>query len=346
MIYSNGIMTDFPRILDNRVKNISAKVGQAENSEYLKYMYKRTNAELVTTDIGITGLGMANFVGDAEISPADAPIQGFEKNYTQQHMTHKVKLSFKTMHFLIKLKDKAKLDSAVEKKVLDLQKALETSKEYYAQSFLAQGFNATWNFTPISGVSATVTTIDATTADGLEFWSQAHLREDGGPNWTNVIVDGSTPSPLFQMSSYEATIQLHSIKKDGRGLPLGSKVTTLVCVSGSATEQVATRIKGTIDRGFYPGTLNDSPSVPTFKILALKNYGGTALQPLQWGMFDENLMNEDYGPQYIESLPNTMAPTMIDPENKDSIMQADCIFQMGCTDIRNWMFSNGDGSTV
>jgi len=346
MIYSNGLLTDFSRILDNRVKNIAPKVGKELDSEYKKYMFTRTNAERVTTDIGITGLGMANFVSDAEISAADAPIQGFEKNYIQQHLTHKVKVSFQTMHFLVKMKDKAKLDSEVESKVMDLQRALESAKEYYAQNFLAQGFNASWNFYPISGVSATITTIDATTADGVEFWSQAHLREDGGPNWSNVIVDGATPSPVFAMSSLEAAHQLHAIKKDGRGLPLGSTLTSLIVVKGSATEQVAKRIKGTIDSGYYPGTFRDTPSVPSFEIISLKNYGGNGLAPLQWAMFDNTMVNKNYGPQYIESLPNTVAPTMIDPENKDTIMQADTIFQMGATDMRTWEFSNGDGVTV
>jgi hypothetical protein len=346
MEYSNGMLTDFTRILDNRVKNISAKVGQATTSEYLKYMFKRTNAERITTDIGITGLGMANFISDAEISPSDAPIQGFEKNYTQQHLTHKVKISFQTMHFLIKLKDKAKLDSEVESKVLDLQRALESAKEYYAQNFLAQGFNASWNFSPISGVSATVTSVDATTADGVEWWSQAHLREDGGTNWTNVIVDGSTASPVFAMSSLEAAHQLQAIKKDGRGLPLGSTLGTLICVSGSATEQVAKRIKGTIDYGIYPGTFNDAPSVPSFEILAIKNYGANGVGPLSWGMFDKGMMTKDYGPQYIESLPNTVAPVMTDIENKDTVMQADTIFTMGASDMRPFMWSKGDGVTV
>lgn len=346
MIYSNGLLTDFPRILDNRVKNIAPKVGEKLDSEYTKYMFTRTNAERVTTDIGIAGLGMANFVQDAEISPADAPLEGFEKNFIQQHLTHKEKISFQTMHFLVKLKDKAKLDAEVESKVMDLQRALVSAKEYFAQHFLGNGFNATWNFTPISGVSATVTSIDATTADGVEWWSQAHLREDAGPNWSNVVVDGVTPSPVFSMSALEAAHQLQALKKDGRGLPLGSTLTTLVVLDGSATAQVALRIQGTLKSGYYPGTFRDTPSVPTFEILKLRNYGGSGLQPKQWGMFDNTMVTKNYGPQYIESLANTVAPVMIDPENKDSIMQADSIFQMGASDMRTWVFSNGDNTTV
>lgn len=346
MIFSNGLLTDFTRILDNRVKLIAPKVGEKTDAEYTKYMFTRTNAERVTTDIGVTGLGMANFVQDTEISPADAPIQGFEKNFIQQHLTHKVKISFQTMHFLVKLKDKAKLDSEVESKVFDLQRALESAKEYYAQNFLGNGFNATWNFAPISGVSATISGIDATTQDGIEWWSQAHLREDGGPNWSNVVVDGLTPSPVFSMSALEAAHQLHALKKDGRGLPLGSILNTLIAVEGSATAQVAKRIKGTLDTGYYPGTFRDTPSVPSFILLLLKPYNGTGLQPKQWAMFDSNLMLKTYGPQYIESLANQIAPTMIDPENKDSIMQADSIFQMGAADMRPWVFSNGDNTTV
>lgn len=346
MIYSNGVLTDFPLILDNRVKNIVAKVGNKIDSEYTKYMFTRNNAERVTTDIGITGLGMANFVQDAEISPADAPIQGFEKNFIQQHLTHKVKITFQTMWFLVKLKDKAKLTGEVESKVMDLQRALESAKEYYAQNFLGNGFNATWNFAPISGVSASVISVDATTADGIEWWSQAHLREDGGPNWSNVIVDGLTPSPVASMSALEGMHQIHALKKDGRGLPLGSVIDTVIALSGSATEQVLKRIKGTLDSGYYPGTFRDTPSIPSFKLVTLRNYGGTGVQPKQWFGFDSNLMNKDYGPQYIESMPNTVAPVMMDPENKDSIMQADSIFQMGATDMRSWMASNGDNSTT
>ena len=346
MIFSNGLLTDFSKILDNRVKYISPKVGVTVTPEYTKYMNTRTNAERVTTDIGIAGLGMANFVTDAEISPADAPIQGFEKNFIQQHLTHKVKLSFQTMHFLVKMKDKAKLDSEVESKVMNLNRALESAKSYYAQNFLAQGFSASWNFTPISGVSATVTQVDGTTADGVEWWSQAHTREDGGPNWSNVVVDGLTPSPLFAMSSLEAAHQLQALKKDGRGLPLGGSLTHLVCLFGSRTSQIAKRIKGTLAKDIYPGTFQDAPSVSNFEVIELANYGGTGVGPLQWYMFDMALKSKDYGPQYIESLPNTIAPSMIDPENKDLIMQGDCIFQMGAADMRNWVASNGDGTTV
>ena len=346
MIFSNGLLTDFSKILDNRVKVISPKVGDGIDSEYTKYMNTRTNAERITTDIGITGIGMANFVTDAEISPADAPIQGFEKNYIQQHLTEKVKISFQTMHFLVKLKDKAKLDSEVESRVMNLNRSLEAQKEYYAQNFLAQGFNASWNFTPISGVSAVVTSVDATNADGVAWWSQAHLREDGGPNWSNVVVDGTVPSPAFSMSALEAAHQIHALKKDGRGLPLGSALDTLVVLYGSATSQVAKRIKGTIDSGYYPGTFRDLPSVPTFKMLELKPYGNNGVQPLQWFMFDSSLKNRDYGPQYIESMPNTVAPSMIDPENKDLIMQADSIYVMGAADMRGWVVSNGDATTV
>lgn len=346
MNFSNGLLVNFQAILDNRVKNITAKVGVATDSEYLKYSTKRTNAERITTDIGLTGLGMANFVADAEISPSDSPIQGFEKNFTQQHLTVKATMSFMTMHFLVKLKDKAKLDSSVEAKVLNLQRSLESAKEYYAQNFLAQGFNASWSFSPISGVSANITTVDATTADGIEWWSQAHTREDGGSNWSNVVVDGITPSPVFSMSALEAAHQLHALKKDGRGLPLGGTLDTLICLAGSATEQVAKRIKGTIDKGIYPGSFQDAPSVPSFNIVALKNYGGNGLGALQWGMFDSGLKSTEYGPQYIESLANTVAPTMIDPGNKDIIMQADTIFTYGASDMRNFVWSAGNGTSV
>lgn len=342
---SSGLLTNYTAILDNRLKQIAAKVGEPADSEYLKYMNKRDANERVVTDIGVTGLGMGGFITDAAVSPSDAPIQGFEKNYYQQHLVLKTTYSFMTFYFLYKSKN-PKLKGDIEKKVNDLFNGLEQAKEYYGQNFIANGFNTSWTFTPISSVGFSSLTVTAVGADGVEAWTQAHPREDGGTNWSNVIVDGTTPSPVFSESGLEGAHQTFALVKDGRGLPFGGELDTMICLKSSATAQVAKRIKGTIDRGFYPGTLNDAPSVPTFDLVTLKNYGGTGLQPLQWMMMDSNKMDDDYGFQYLESMANTMAPSFQDPYNHDFILSAHCLLTMGFADMRLANFSNGDGSTT
>lgn len=341
---SNGLLTNYTSLLDNRVKMISAKVGEKADSEYLKYMNKRDAQERITTDLGVTGLGMGGFINDAQVSPSDAPIQGFEKNYFQQHLVLKTTYSFMTFFFLYKAKN-PKLKADIEKKVNDLFNGLEQAKEYYGQNFLANGFNTSWSFQPISSVAFSALTVTATGADGVELWTTAHPREDGGPNWGNVIFDGTIPSPVGSESGLEGMHQIYSLVKDGRGLPFGGEIDKVIALKGSATAQVFKRLKGTIDRGFYPGTLNDSPSIPTFDLVLLKNFGLTGVGALQWGGMDSSRMSDDYGLQYLEAMPNTMAPSFQDPYNHDFILSAHCLLTMGAADMRNMNWSNGDGVT-
>lgn len=340
-----GLLVDYTSLLDNRIKTIAAKVGEGADQEYLKYMNKRDTSERVTTDIGVTGLGMGGFIADAAVSPSDSPIQGFEKNYYQQHLVKKTTYSFQTFYFLYKAKN-PKLKADIEKKVNDLFGSLEQAKEYYGQNFLSNGWSTSWSFSPIGGVGFSTITVTATGADGVEAWTLAHPREDGGPNWSNIIFDGITPSPVLSESGLEGMHQGFALIKDGRGLPMGGEIDSVVTLKGSANSQVAKRIDGTIKRGFYPGTLNDSPSIPSFKMVELKPYNGTGMLAIQWFGFNSAMINEDYGFQYIEAMPNTMAPSFQDPYNHDFILSAHCLLTMGFADMRGWMASYGDGSTT
>lgn len=343
-----GTIQDYAVIVNNVLKHIAPKVSPSVKSEYLDFMFKVDNNERIYTDVGVTGLGMAEIIPDGGIGASDAPIQGYSKNYVQMHFTKKVRLTFQSNFFLFE-SAAAKIKASVKSKVLEGKNAIEHAKNYLSQSMLAQGFNTSFTWTPINNVGVP-TPISTIGADAVEYWSQVHPREDGGPVWTNVIVDGGTNSPQFTYSSLLAARRLQSLKKDGRGNPLITQLDTLVCRAGSNTAQFAKTIKGTIDKGLAPqqtNLFNNAPATDTFKVVELSPYENLAMTGLAWGMFDSSMKNQDFGFLYIEALPTRAEPAVVDLlGNQDLVMNFNSLAVMGASDLRGWMWSAGDGATV
>jgi len=343
-----GTINDYAVIVNNVLKHVSPKVSPTVKAEYLDFMCKVDNNERIYTDVGVTGLGMAEIIPDGGIGASDAPIQGYSKNYVQMHFTKKVRLTFQTNFFLFE-SAAAKIKSSVKSKVLEGKNAIEHAKNYLAQSLLAQGFNTSFTWKPINNVG-TPTPIATIGADAVEYWSQAHPREDGGAAWSNVIVDGATNSPQFTYSALLAARRLHALKKDGRGNPLISDLDTLIVRRGSSAAQFAKTIKGTIDKGLAPqqtNVFNNAPATDTFKVVEVSPYENLAMDGLQWGMFDSKMVNEDYGFKYIEALPTRAEPAVIDLlGNQDLVLNFNSLAVMGASDLRGWMWSAGNGSTV
>ena len=81
----SGTINDYAVIVNNTLKHIAPKVTPTVRAEYLDFMHKVDSSERIYSDIGVTGLGMAQIIPDGGIGASDAPIQGYSKNYTQMH---------------------------------------------------------------------------------------------------------------------------------------------------------------------------------------------------------------------------------------------------------------------
>ena len=339
-----GTINDYAVIVNNVLKYIAPKVSPNVKAEYLDFMYKVTDNQRIYSDTGVTGLGMAEIIPDGGVGSSDAPIQGFSKNYTQMHFTKKVRLTFQSNFFLFD-SAAAKIKGTVKSKVLEGKNAIEHAKNYLAQSLLSQGFGTSFVFVPINNVG-TPTPISTLGADAVAYWSASHPLENGGPVWSNVIVD-VVPSPQFTYSSLLAARRQQSLKKDGRGLPFMSQLDTLVCRAGSATAQFAKTIKSTIDKGLAPqqtNLFNNAPATDTFKVVELSAYENLGLTGLMWGMMDSTQMGQDYGFLYIEALPTRAEPAVVDLlGNQDLVLNFNCLAVLGASDLRTWMWSAGDG---
>jgi hypothetical protein len=342
-----GTINDYAVIVNNVLKHVAPKVSPTVRAEYMDWMYKVDNNERIYTDIGVTGLGMAEIIPDGGIGASDAPIQGYTKNYVQMHFTKKVRLTFQSNFFLFE-SAAAKIKASVKSKVIEGKNAIEHAKNYLSQSLLAQGFTTSFTWVPINNVG-TPTPISTLGADAVEYWSQVHPREDGGPVWSNVIVD-TLPSPQFTYSSLLAARRQQALKKDGRGNPLISQLDTLVCRAGSATAQFAKTIKGTIDKGLAPqqaNLFNNAPATDTFSVVELSPYENLAMTGLAWGMFCSAMKNQDFGFLYVEALPTRAEPAVVDLlGNQDLVLNFNSLAVMGASDLRGWMWSAGDGATT
>ena len=341
-----GTIQDYAVIVNNVLKHVSPKVSPTVKPEYLDFMYKVDNNERIYTDIGVTGLGMAEIIPDGGIGNSDAPIQGFSKNYTQMHFTKKVRLSFQTNFFLFE-SAAAKIKGTVKGKVLEGKNAIEHAKNYLAQCLIVNGNGTSFTWYPINAVG-TIMPVATIGADAVSYWSATHPREDGGAAWSNVIVDGATSSPQFTYSALLAARRQHSLKKDGRGNPLISQLDTLICRTGSATAQYAKTIKNTIEKGLAPqqtNLFNNAPATDTFKVVELSAYENLGITGLEWAMMDSKMMTEDYGFKYIEALPTRSEPAVIDLlGNQDLVLNFNSLAVMGASDLRPFMYSKGDGS--
>lgn len=342
-----GTIQDYAVIVNNVLKYIAPKVAPEIRSEYLDFMYKVEDNQRIYSDTGVTGLGMAEIIPDGGVGVSDAPIQGYSKNYVQMHFTKKVRLTFQSNFFLFE-SPAAKIKGEVRRKVLEGKNAIELAKNYLAQCLLAQGFGTSFTWVPINTVG-TPTPVSTLGADAVPYWATNHPREDGGPVWSNVIVD-VVPSPQFTYSSLLAARRQQSLKKDGRGMPLMSTLDTMVARSGSQTAQYAKTIKGTIDKGLAPqqvNLFNNAPATDTFTVVELAAFENQGLTGLMWGMFDSKMKNQDYGFLYIEALATRAEPAVIDLlGNQDLVLNFNSLAQMGASDLRGWMWSAGDGTTT
>lgn len=344
----DGYLNAYATIVNNVLKNIVPKVSADEASEYLKYMNKISHNERIYTDTGVTGLGMGEIIPDGAIASSDAPIQGFTKNYSMVLFSKKVRISYLTNFFLF-TSPAAKIKAEVKKKVMDGKKAIEQAKSYLGQSLLAQGWNTSFVFTPLNA-TGTPTLISTLGADNVEYWAANHPREDGGAAWSNVIVDGLVPSPVFSYSSLLAARRQGALIKDGRGNPMSVDFNTLICRKGSNTAQVAKSIKATIDKGLAPtqtNIFNNAPATDSFEVVELAAWQGLGITGLMWFLTDRGMKNEDYGFQYIEAKATNAEEVFYDaPGNQDFVSNFNCVAVMGASDLRTYLASAGDGVTV
>jgi len=310
------------------------KKDSAVELQLKKYYNFRTTEDYIEKDSSLSGLSEAEFTDEnAEISE-DVPIQGYDQTYTQEAVDVIVPFSYRAWKFGIKKRKLANISK-------EINAALNRKKERLAAERLTNGFNTTYSHVGKNGANKTIT---LTGGDGVEPWSAAHTREDGGANMNNVVYDGSTYSLPFDYAGLKAAHKTAALFVDARGNPMPGNLDTLVCKKGSTVAFKAKEILAAIAKGKIPESNdNDGSAVGSFKLIELDYLANDAY----WFMFDSSCaLSDEYGFQFIESEANNLDPVNIVYKTREMQFAGHTMFQLGHNDVaRCWVASAGDSAT-
>jgi hypothetical protein len=310
------------------------KKDSAVELQLKKYYNFRTTEDYIEKDSSLSGLSEAEFTDENAEIVEDVPIQGYDQTYTQEAVDVIVPFSYRAWKFGIKKRKLANISK-------EINAALNRKKERLAAERLTNGFNTTYSHVGKNGASKTIT---LTGGDGVEPWSTAHTREDGGTNMNNVVYDGTTYSLPFDYAGLKAAHRTASLMVDPRGNPMPGSLDTLVCKKGSSVAFKAKEIKAAIAKGKIPESNdNDGSAVGDFKIIELDYLANDAY----WFMFDSsNALKDEMGFQFIESEANNLDPVNIVYKTREMQFAGHTMFQLGHNDVaRCWVASAGDSAT-
>jgi len=320
-------------LTNNQIQKVFKKEAKVELQ--LKGYYNfRTTEDLIEKDSSLSGLQEAEFTDENAQIVEDVPVQGYDQTYTQESVDIMVPFTYKAWKFGIK---KRKLNNIAK----EIQNALNRKKEKLAAERLSNGFSTSYTH---QGVARNKT-ISLTGGDGLEPWSNAHTREDGGANMNNVVYDGTTYSLPFDYAGLKAAHRTASLFVDPRGNPMPANLDTLVCKKGSSVAFKAKEILGAIKNGKIPESFDhDGSGVPAFKVIELDYLTNDAY----WFMFDSSrALTDEQGFQFIESESNNLDPVYIVPKTREMQFTGHTLFQLGHNDVaRSLVASAGDSTTV
>lgn len=319
-------------LVDKSIQKVFKKDAEVE-LQLKKYYNYRTTEDLYEKDSSLSGLGEAAFTPENGRIFEDVPVQGYDKTYTQEQVDIMMSLSYMAMKFGIK---KRSLNNISR----EINRAINRKKEKLAAERLTNGFATSYTHVDPKGNK----TIDTRGGDGLEPWSTAHTREDGGSNMNNVVYDGTTYSLPFDYAGYKAAIRTAAAFVDPRGNPYPANLDTLVCKKGSSVSFKAKEILAAIKNGKIPESNdNDGAGTPAFKIIELDYL----TQDAYWFMFDSSrALTEEQGFQFVESEMNNLDPVNAVYKTRELQFAGHSIFALGHNDVaRCWVASAGDSAT-
>jgi hypothetical protein len=300
-----------------------------------KYFSFRTTTDYYDKDAGISGLSEASFTTENANIKKDVPIETNKQTYTQEQIDIEVPFSYLSWKFVIKKRDVSNI-------VESINNALNRKKEKLCAERLINGFDSSYSHYDLNSGNKTITT---TGGDGLEAFTIAHTREDGGTNMNNVVYDGTTYSLPFDYAGYKAAIRTASLFVDPKGNPYPANLDTLVCKKGSSVSFKAKEILGAIKKGLIPeSTDNDGSGVPPFKVIELDYLTSDTY----WFMFDSSrALTDKQGFQFIESEGNNVDSVHINPYNRQLSWFGHSLCALGHNDVvRCWVASAGDSATT
>jgi len=317
-------------LVDLSIQKVFSKEAEPEKL-YPQYFNVRTTEDYYEKDSSLSGLTQADFVDENGIIFADTPVQGYKKTYTQNMVGIIVPFTFQMWKFGIRKRDLENTARQLKNSIAQRKEKLcaERIDNAYATSYTAYGASGNKVMNIAGG-------------DGLAAASNAHTREDGGPDMNNIVYDGSDYNLPFDYAGVKAAYRTAGLMVDPRGNPMIPDLDVLVVKKNSANHFKAKEILKAITGNNLPGSNTyDGSAVNAFKIVALPFIANANY----WAMFDSSLMADEFGFQFIESQAAMVDPVNVVYKTKEIQTSATTLFDLGFNDLaRMWVFSNSTSS--
>ncbi len=318
-------------LTDVAIQKIFLKQTDLESKTYFDKYYnvEKGVTDRLLKDSSLSGLGSASRIVENAIITAEAPVQGFDKTYTQVEYGKLLPVTKQMWVFGIKKRSLERVAQALKNACLRVREELCADR-------LDNSFSSSYTRADDSGQYS----VTVTGGDGQPLITNAHTREDGGSNWNNRVTDGTTVNMDFDYDAIKAARRTASLILDPKGKKMDVNLTTLVCFRGSATSFRAKEILGAIRDGgkkSIPGSAdNDAAGVPAFEVIEVP-YIETNTN--YWWMFDKSMVSDEYGLQYKESQPIQLEGPNVVFKTGEIQYKATTMFDIGHNDSRNWVGS-------
>lgn len=320
-------VADFADLVDESIQSIFVKRGELKpNIE--KYFNVTDTKSYYTKDSTVLGPAKAKFIGDNASVIYDAPLQGYDKTFTQIKYGDGLKISDHLWKFGIEFR-----------KITNLTESLMDSMREKTEDDGADMLNNGWSTSYTDADSQSVNTAGG---DAVAYFSNAHTREDGGTAWNNQVYDGTTYNMDFEYDALKALRRTAGLVLTGRGQQMGVMPDTLVCKYGSSVHSRYEEIQAAISRQRIPGgNENDgSALVGLPNLITLKHLDNDAY----WFAFDSSMKGDKYGLQWMWSQRPTLDKPDIEYDNDLYKRKATMFYARGASDMRNFFGSQGDNT--
>lgn len=300
----------------------------ADLEEYhTDYYYVEPVPDYITKDSSLTSISTFSKIPENGNIPADSPYEGFKQTYIQSFFSGMLRVTRPMWRYGIQAR-------RLEQIVMELKNDAIRFRETVLADVLNNATST--SYTETAGKFAYPVT--NTGGDGAAFESSSHTREDGGPNWSNVISDGTTSNMSYDYNGWKAALKTAQAILGGVGEILDIELDKIVCKKNSSVHFRAQEVLHSVDRRENPLTTNRLGSIDrSYSILA----NPYLTSDTAWGAVDSSKIGPKWGLQFKEGMSLTLDPQFIDYDNKEIKYSAGSDFAYGFNDVRNWAWSTG-----
>ncbi len=300
----------------------------ADLEEYhTDYYYVEPVPDYITKDSSLTSISTFSKIPENGNIPADSPYEGFKQTYTQSFFSGMLRVTRPMWRYGIQAR-------RLEQIVMELKNDAIRFRETVLADVLNNATST--SYTETAGKFAY--TVTNTGGDGVALESTAHTREDGGPNWSNQITDGTTVNMSFDYGSWKAALKTGQAILGGVGEILDIELDAILCKKNSSVHFRAQEILHSIDRREGPLTTNRVGSIDRSYTIKENPY---LTSDTAWGAVDTSKIGPKFGLQLKEGMPLTLDPQFIDYDNKEIKYSAGLDMAYGFNDVRNITWSTG-----